>query len=139
MRDDIVLNKAAIIERCLRRIGEEYAACPELNNYTHLDAMILNIERACQAAIDMAMHFVAMRRLGIPQGSADAFALLARGGILDKELSLRLMGMVGFRNVAIHEYQGLDMEIVRYVLEKGLGDFVEFCRQIGVEIRKNRE
>jgi uncharacterized protein YutE (UPF0331/DUF86 family) len=107
--DDILLNKAAIIERCLRRISEEHDACPQLNNYTHLDAMILNLERACQATIDMAMHIVARRRLGIPQGSADAFTLLCRGGVIDQDLSTRLIGMVGFRNVAVHEYQGLDL------------------------------
>lgn len=134
MIDDILLNKGAIIERCLRRITEEYEACPELNNYTHLDAMILNLERACQATIDMAMHIVAQRRLGIPQGSADAFSLLSSGGVIEKDLSTRLIGMVGFRNVAVHEYQGLNLDIVRYVLEKGLYDFVEFCRQLGIQV-----
>ena len=119
--DDILLNKAAIIERCLRRVAEEFEVCPQLDNYTHLDAMILNLERACQATIDMAMHIVALRRLGIPQGSADVFALLSRGGVIEKELSTRLMRMVGFRNIAVHEYQGLDLDIVRYVLDKGLG------------------
>jgi len=72
--DDVLLNKAAIIERCLRRIRAEYAACPTLDNSTHVDALTLNIERACQAAIDMAMHLVATHRLGIPQSSKEAFA-----------------------------------------------------------------
>ena len=49
--DDVIYNKAAIIERSLRRMKEEYSADPDLTNYTHIDAMILNIERACQAAI----------------------------------------------------------------------------------------
>lgn len=139
MTDDILLNKAAIIERCLRRIAEDYDSCPQLDNYTHLDAMILNLERACQATIDMAMHIVALRRLGIPQGSADAFTLLSRGEVIEKDLSTRLIGMVGFRNVAIHEYQGLDLEIVRYVLDKGIHDFVEFCRQLGIQINRSKE
>jgi len=54
--DDVLLNKAAIIERCIRRIREEHAACPALDDSTRVDALTLNIERACQAAIDMAMH-----------------------------------------------------------------------------------
>lgn len=112
---------------------------PNLNNFTHLDAMILNLERACQATIDMVMHIVAQRRLGIPhQGSADAFALLCRGGIIEKDLSTRLIGMVGFRNVAIHEYQGLNLEVVRYILDKGIYDFVEFCRQLGLRVNQSR-
>lgn len=138
MTDDILLNKAAIIERCLRRVAEEHEACPQLDNFTHLDALLLNLERACQATIDMAMHIVAQRRLGIPQGSADAFSLLWRGGVIEKDLSTRLLGMVGFRNIAIHEYQGLDLDVVRYVLEHGTHDFIEFCRQLGLHVNEAR-
>jgi uncharacterized protein YutE (UPF0331/DUF86 family) len=60
--DDLCRNKAAIIERSLRRMKEEFAADPELVNYTHIDAMTLNIERACQAAIDLALHLIARER-----------------------------------------------------------------------------
>ncbi len=37
--DDVCLNKAAIIERAIRRIHAEYAANPGLDNFTHIDAM----------------------------------------------------------------------------------------------------
>jgi uncharacterized protein YutE (UPF0331/DUF86 family) len=80
--DDILLNKAAVIERCIRRIAEEYRACPDLDKFTHVDAMTLNIERACQAAIDMAMHLVASHHLGVPQSSGDAFSILQKAGLL---------------------------------------------------------
>ena len=59
--DEVLLNKAGIIERCLRRIEEEYAGdAARLENFTRQDAMVLNPERACQAAIDMTMHLRAM-------------------------------------------------------------------------------
>jgi len=67
--DNVVLNKAAVIERALRRMRQEYEFNPTLDNFTHVDAMILNIERACQAAIDLAQHLVAQNHLGIPQSS----------------------------------------------------------------------
>jgi len=53
--DDILLNKAAIIERCVRRMLEEARSYPRLDDFTHVDALTLNIERACQAAIDMSV------------------------------------------------------------------------------------
>ena len=74
--DNVVLNKAAIIERSLNRMREEFHSNPELDNYTHLDALILNVERACQAAIDMAQHLVALNHYGMPQSSSDAFILM---------------------------------------------------------------
>ncbi|MFM7412654.1 MAG: type VII toxin-antitoxin system HepT family RNase toxin [Planctomycetota bacterium] len=98
--DDILLNKAAIIERCVRRMLEEAGVCPQLDDFTHVDALTLNIERACQATIDMAMHVVADRHLGVPQSTADAFILLERAGLIGGPLAAALCGMVGFRNVA---------------------------------------
>lgn len=133
--DDVILNKSAIIERCLARVEEEYKLCPQLDNYTHLDALILNLERSCQAAIDIAMHIVAKDHLGIPQGSADAFTLLARKGLIEGGLAKRLRGMVGFRNIAVHEYQGLEIGVVRYIVDEGVDDFRKFCHQLGTEIR----
>lgn len=106
--DDILLNKSAIIARCIRRIKEEFVVNPGLDNYTHVDAMTLNIERAYLAAIDMAMHIVALNHLGIPQSSADAFELLKSKKIINESLSHSLKAMTGFMNVAVHEYQQLD-------------------------------
>ncbi|MGR3176753.1 MAG: type VII toxin-antitoxin system HepT family RNase toxin, partial [Candidatus Anammoxibacter sp.] len=88
--DDVLLNKASIIERCIRRIKEEYTACPELTNLSHLDALILNIERSCQATVDMAMHITAVNHLGIPQTSSEAFQLLFKNNIIDKKLTVSL-------------------------------------------------
>lgn len=132
--DDVSLNKAAIIERCIRRMHEERAADPEMSHPTHLDAMTLNIERACQAAIDLAMHWVAKRHLGIPQSSAEAFVLLEKAGIISTALARSLQGMTGFRNVAIHEYQALDRSVLRWIADKGWQDWIEFCQVLGLAI-----
>ena len=125
MADDIVLNKAELIEHCLRRIDEEYRGREsELEtNPTRQDAILLNLQRACEAAIDLAMHSVRVRRLGIPQDSRDAFALLRKAGVIDAELAGKMQAMVGFRNIAIHQYQELDIAVVRDILEHRLDDF----------------
>ena len=131
---DVLLNKAAIIERCIRRIKEEYAAAPQLDSPTHADALTLNIERACQAAIDMAMHLVARKHLGVPQNSAEAFDLLDKAAIIPPDLCKSLRAMTGFRNVAIHEYQELDTEILHYIATEGFNDFIRFCTALGLTI-----
>ena len=132
--DDVLLNKAAIIERCIRRIKEEYAAAPQLDNPTHADALTLNIERACQAAIDMAMHLVAQQHLGVPQSSAEVFDLLAKASLITPKLCQSLRAMTGFRNVAIHEYQELDMDILHYIANDGFNDLSRFCTALGLTI-----
>ena len=132
--DDITYNKASIMERCIRRIKEEHSKSPDLSDPSHIDAMTLNIERACQAAIDLAMHLIAQNHLGIPQGSAEAFDLLKKADLIDKSLCHSLRAMTGFRNVAIHEYQELDLEILHYIAKDGYRDFIRFCSVQGISI-----
>lgn len=130
MADDVLLNKAASIERCLNRIDEEYRGHEQEFeiNFTRQDALMLNLLRASETAIDAAMHLIRVRKLGLPQESRDAFKMLAQAGILLPELSVQLQKMVGFRNIAIHNYAQLDLNIVRSIIEQRLGDFREFAR-----------
>ena len=130
--DDVLLNKAAIIERCLHRIAEEYRGYEnELEtNYTKQDSIILNLLRACEASIDAAMHLVRIKKIGLPQQSRDAFTLLNEKGLLDDELCTRMQAMVGFRNIAVHNYQKVSLPILRSILEGGLVDFQKFSRKI---------
>ena len=128
MPNDVVLNKAQIIERCLRRVQEEYGGDPEnLKNFTKQDSVILNIQRACEAVMDLAMHIVAERRLGLPQNSRDAFQLLSANGIIEPELSCRLQAMVGFRNIAVHDYQNLNLAVLQTIIDKHLVDLKSFA------------
>ncbi len=124
---DVIYNKCGTIERCIKRIHEEYDNNPKnLENYTKQDSIILNIQRACEACIDLAMHIVAERSLGIPQSSRDAFELMYNHKIINSKLSERLKAMVGFRNIAVHDYQEINVEIVKGIIEKHLGDMIEF-------------
>ena len=128
----MVLNKAASIERCLHRITEEFTGDRQnlAANQTKQDAIVLNLQRACETAIDLAMYVISQRRLGLPQESRDAFALLQTAGILPAELAARMQHMVGFRNVAVHEYTRLNLDIVHTIITKHLDDFRAFSSTI---------
>ncbi|ADQ45119.1 protein of unknown function DUF86 [Caldicellulosiruptor kronotskyensis 2002] len=125
--DDIIANKIQVIERCLKRIDEEYEHNPKnLLNYTKQDSIILNLQRAIEAAIDIAMHLCAVFKFGVPQSSREAFDLLEQNKVVSKELAKRLKAMVGFRNIAVHDYQAINLEILKNIIEKNLSDFLEF-------------
>lgn len=124
MPDDVIVAKAAIIERCIDRARQELAASVDFaNDHTRQDAAILNIERACDAAIDISDRVVRLRG---PSSARDSFAKLVAAGVIEQGLADRLMSMVGFRNLAVHQYQKLDLAIVRAVIEKNLDDLLEF-------------
>lgn len=136
MPDDVQLNKAAIIRRCLQRVREEYAGQPErLQDGTHQDALVLNLLRACEAAIDLAMHEVAQRGLGLPQTSREAFGLLEQAGVVTPALGRRLQQMVSFRNLALHSYREIEMSILRRVLDDHLGDFEDLLAAVSAASR----
>lgn len=128
MVDDVLLNKAATIELCVARAREEYHADPGgfADNHTRQDAAILNILRACEAALDMGQHMVRRERLGVPQSARDVFALLAQAGWIETQLAQSLQRMVGFRNIAVHDYQKLQLPITVSVITQHLDDFLSF-------------
>jgi uncharacterized protein YutE (UPF0331/DUF86 family) len=131
MTGDLIRNKIASIERCLDRIRMELASGPAaLDDQTQQDAIVLNLMRACESTIDLAMHVASRQGLGIPQETREVFNLLHESGVIDAGLRDRLQRMVGFRNLAVHEYQKLQRPILESIVTDRLGDFTEFAAAI---------
>jgi uncharacterized protein YutE (UPF0331/DUF86 family) len=130
--DDILINKAATIERCVARACEEYQYDPNsfATDFTRQDAAILNVQRACEAALDMGQHLIRREHLGVPQSARDVFTLLDRGGWIDTTLADSLKRMVGFCNIAVHEYQALQLPITVSIITQHLDDFLGYSEII---------
>lgn len=126
--DNIIMAKAAVIERCIKRIHEEYAGDPDelKSNFTKQDSIILNLERIVQACIDMGAHVVKIKHLGFTERYRDIFDVLAKAELIPEELALSLKKMVGFRNIAIHEYQIINMDIVSNIIENKLSEIERY-------------
>jgi uncharacterized protein YutE (UPF0331/DUF86 family) len=126
--NDAIINKLATIERCLVRIRDVYALSKAQfeTDYTSQDSIVLNLQRACEASIDAANIINKQHKTGVPQSSRDSFELLKKAGLISAPLALNLQKMVGLRNIAVHDYQTLNLEIVKHVVENRLSDFEEF-------------
>jgi len=135
--EEIVFLKIESIEKCLKRIkGKEQNKEFNIEDYDTQDVIVLNLQRACQQSIDLAMFIVAEFGLGIPKTSVDSFQKLLDEKIITKEIFENMKGMVGFRNVAVHQYQSIDYDIVEYVIKNKLSDFYDFNKEIIKEINK---
>lgn len=132
MRDDVLINKAATIERCVARAREEFDHDPTTfeTNFSRQDAAVMNIQRACEAALDMGNHIIRRERLGLPQSARDVFEILAQKKWIDQELADSLKRMVGFRNIAVHDYQKLLMPITVKVITEHLVEFLQYSEQM---------
>lgn len=128
MADDVLINKSATVERCVARAREEFAHDPAnfATDFTRQDAAILNVQRACEAVLDMGQHIVRREGLGVPQSARDVFELMARAQWIEAPLAEALKRMVAFRNIAVHDYQSLILPILVNVITGHLDEFLTF-------------
>jgi len=124
---DIVLAKVATIQRCFDRIRDVTGLDPKsLEDIDKQDIFVLNLQRAIQACIDLAAHAVASEHLGLPESVRDNFVILKEKGVIGAELASRMLKMTGFRNIAVHNYQALDLNILKSILVNNLKDIEDF-------------
>ena len=125
--DNAVLHKIKTIENALKRIQDVYADAPNLlKDYTKLDSIIMNIQRACEASIDLSMYLVRTHKLGIPKSRRDGFRLLEEAHLIDVSLAISLINMIEFCRIAIHDDQAIDLNNLRKIINHQLEDFLTF-------------
>ncbi len=131
MFDDIIINKVETIQRCIKRIYEEFTNEEEFKtNYTKQDSVILNLERASQATIDIGTHIIKIKKYGIPKSSRDVFDILYNYSVISNTTLKNMNSMVGFRNIAVHDYQNLSINIIISIVKNHLKDFSIFTDEI---------
>lgn len=127
---DLIKKKLAQIETYLRELTT-LASIDALGSDLREERFIEHtLQLAIQAALDVASHIVSDERLGEPRTNRELFDLLARAGWLDGELAETLRRMVGFRNVLVHGYDVVNLEIVRDIVEHRLVDLEGFVAAI---------
>ena len=131
--NDVILNKKESIERCIKQIRHYYQLPGELTfieDHLKQDAIAINMQRACEQAIDLANHLVKTRKWGLPKDSRESFQLLADHKVIPADLSDKMIKMIGFRNVLVHEYQQLDLNLMVDVIENHLDDLLLFTGHV---------
>ncbi len=131
--DKIVLEKKIdSILRCLNRIEGRLPKTETkfFNDYDAQDVVILNLTRAVQLSVDIATHILATTQLASPSTMADAFVNLERTQIITAEIADKMKRAVGYRNVAVHAYDDINLSITYEIAQRHLGDFKQFIQQI---------
>ncbi len=126
----LIEKKLAVIETCvadLRRLARPARLSTDIREERFAEH---TLQMSIQAALDVASHIVSDARLGEPRSNRELFALLARDGWVGDDLARTLSAMAGFRNVLVHGYDTVDLDVVRDVLEHRLDDLLAFVRAI---------
>lgn len=140
MDRDIFYNKIANIEMCVNRIVEVYDNdVVNLKDKTKQESVILNLLRASESSIDLAMHIVAENRLGIPQASRDVFEILKSNNILQEDLTEKMKALISFRNMVLHDYENISIILIQEIIENDLYDFYKYINSLNRYINEMGE
>lgn len=128
----LIDQKLETRRRCIQRIRQRCPATAELlaADIDAQDIVALNLTRAVQTSVDIAMHVIAGHDVSAPAAMGEAFEALALAGIIDASLADRLKKAVGFRNIAVRQYESIDWAVVRSVCHGDFPDFREFAGAI---------
>lgn len=127
---DLIAKKLSFIETCvaeLRRLARPERIASDIKEQRFVAH---TLQLAVQAAIDIASHVVSDERLGEPATNRELFSLMQKGEWLTPEMSAIMEKMAGFRNILVHGYQAVDLEIVRDVVEHRLDDLIAYASMV---------
>jgi uncharacterized protein YutE (UPF0331/DUF86 family) len=132
MDREVVAQKLEALRRCLARVREK---CPKSADILAKDADLqdiisINITRAVQLCVDIGTHVIAGMSVSPPDTMGKTFDQLAEAGIIPPDVAEQLKKAVGFRNIAVHNYESINWAIVHSIASDRLVDFEEFAKAI---------
>jgi uncharacterized protein YutE (UPF0331/DUF86 family) len=84
------------------------------------------LQLGAETILDIGNHILSAHYGVAAEDHEAVIALLARHGVIDPALQQRLAGLGGFRNILVHGYLRLDLEIVSDALQRAPADFSDF-------------
>lgn len=136
MDREVVEQKLESLRRCLQRIELK---CPAesvtlMTDFDLQDIVSLNLSRAVQLCVDIGAHLISGLDVPPPDTMGQTFDRLAQAGMLSVALALSLKKAVGFRNIAVHNYDAINWHIVHSIVKNHLDDFTEFAKTVANQL-----
>ena len=132
MDKQVIAQKLESLRKCVARIEAKSPKEAEtLNQDIDLqDIIALNLSRAVQLSVDIGAHIIANLDSEAPETMGKTFDTLAEAGVIAHETALNLKKAVGFRNIAVHNYERINWTIVYAIIKNNLADFQAYAKQI---------
>jgi len=132
MDRELINQKLESLRRALQRVSDK---CPEsievlTSDFDAQDIIALNLTRAVQLSIDIGSHLIAGTDYPPPTTMGQVFEVMNKAGFIEAELADRMKKAVGFRNLAVHNYDAINWAIVYAIATRHLNDFKAFARAV---------
>ncbi|MCS7279267.1 MAG: DUF86 domain-containing protein [Thermodesulfobacteriaceae bacterium] len=116
------------LETSLKRLNSKKEISKEvfINNWEVHGAIIREFQIAIQSMIDIGTHLIAEMGWETPDYYKEVANILQKHGVISKEYAEIFKKIIAFRNILVHEYLELDLELV-YDRLKNLEDIKRFA------------
>lgn len=128
----LIEQKLESLRRSILRVKDK---CPKTaaelaGDYDAQDILSLNLTRAVQMCVDIGAHLVSDSEFPPPGTMGKTFDILYDAGIISADLAGRMKKAVGFRNIAVHNYESINWAIVFTIATAHIRDFEEFAQVV---------
>ena len=131
--DQVILaQKLESLRRCTQRVEEKTPSSVEqlILDLDVQDILVLNLTRAVQLCVDIGSHVISESNELTPATMGDVFSTLEKLGAISTATCESMRKAVGFRNVAVHNYDVINWEIVFAISRGYLVDFRRYVKEI---------
>ncbi len=140
LEKDVILSKISIIKNSLNKIKRETELNPDkLDDNLVPEFFIYTLQRVVQTCIGIANIIIAEKGLKLPTTYKESFEILMSNKIISKTICNKMIKMVGFRNIVVHDYQRIEIDILKSILTKNLKDFEQYYTEIYNKVIKSTE
>ncbi|SFE45947.1 Protein of unknown function DUF86 [Nitrosomonas sp. Nm166] len=94
------------------------------------DILVINLTRAVQLCVDIGSHIISAANKPSPQTMGEVFTILHELGAISLDTREQLKKAIGFKNIAVHNYEAINWEIVYAICHNSLQDFLRFAQEI---------
>ena len=128
----IITQKLESLRRCIKRVELKTPANVQqlIEDPDIQDILVLNLTRAVQLCVDIGSHVISESEESAPGTMGEVFSILLNLDAITQPTCLSLQKAVGFRNVAIHNYDAINWQIVFAICNNFLEDFRRFTKEI---------
>jgi len=132
MNTDVIYYKIEILKRYVDRIKAKrpQSSAVLAKEFDRQDIILMNLQRAVKICVDIAAYILAGSTLPPPMSMEDAIYQIYMLEIISKTTCEKMQRSVKFRNIAIHEYDNINWEIVYSIISNHLDDFREYAREV---------
>ncbi len=129
---ELIIKKLQELNRYLKELEDSRnISWDEFHSSIGKQWMICHgIQLSIQSLIDVGNHILSALGENQIEDYSDIIDKLGERNILPSEFAQSIRGMVGLRNILVHEYARLDIKIIYDILQNKLEDFYKFTKHI---------